>query len=68
MLNQIKEDAIKDDETIKDLRSQNSQLLFQVGRLNDEVTELKAVMKDLQQLATKLTASFEPNKKGCAKK
>ena len=52
MLNQIKGEVINDEETAKSLLSQNSHLMFQVGRRNDEVTDLIVVINSLQKLAT----------------
>ena len=68
MLNQIKGEYFKEKETIKDLISHNNYLMSQAVRRDDKVTDLKALMKDLQKLANKLSGSFDSNKRGVSKK
>ena len=63
VLNQIKSESLQDDETLKDLRSQKNLLTCQAVGRNNEVTELKQTMKDLQQQASNLTNSSDHNKK-----
>lgn len=54
VLNQVKEEAEKDEETIKELQYQNAELLCQMSKKSEETTELKSIIKDMQQLVTKL--------------
>ena len=63
VLNQIKSEAEKDDETIKDLRAHNNYLMCQAVGRTEEVNELQQLMKDLRQLASKLNTPTDPNKK-----
>ena len=57
VINQINNDAFKDKATITYLRNQNIQFLLQVGKRNDDTALLRNVVKDLQQVATKLSSS-----------
>ena len=63
VLNQIKSEADKDDETIKDLRAHNTYLMCQAVGRTEEVNDLQQLMKDLRQLASKLNTPTDPNKK-----
>ena len=48
VLNQVKEEADKDEEVIRDLKLQNNELLCQMTKKGEETTELKSLIKDMQ--------------------
>ena len=64
VMTQIKGKAFKDEENIKEMHSQSNYLMCQAVRCDDEVAELKKLMKDLQKMTTKPAVSFEPKKIG----
>ena len=68
VLNQIKGEAFKEEENIKDMHLEKNYLMCQTVRYDYKVTDFKASMKDLQRLANKLASSFEPNKSELSKR
>ena len=64
VLNQVKEEADKDEEVIRDLKLQNNELLCQMTKKGEETTELKSLIKDMQQLVNKLTTIVNQSKSG----
>ena len=56
VLNQVKDEAGKDEETIKELKYQNAELLFQMAKKSEETSEFKSIIKNMQQLTEKLNS------------
>lgn len=48
VINQVKEEADNDEEVIRDLKLQNSELLCQMAQKGEETTELKNIIKDMK--------------------
>ena len=62
VLNQVKVEADKDEMTIQELKLNNAELLCQVTKRNEEISEFKGMIKDMQQLVYKLTTLVNSNK------
>ena len=55
VLNKVQEEATGDESVILDLKCQNENLLCQMTKKSDEVSELKSLVKDMRDLASKFT-------------
>ena len=67
VLTQVQEEATRDESVIQDLKCQNENLLCQMTKKSDEVSELKSLVKDMRDLVSKLTYITSRRSEGAKK-
>ena len=67
VLTQVQEEATRDESVIQDLKCQNENLLCQMTKKSDEVSELKSLVRDMKDLVSKLTYATSRRREGAIK-